>query len=239
MKMTDLNNIGEKNLYNIGEKNYEVWFPPSGNLWSERRLKELTRNEALELWKECPAAEISELVGEYKGFHPTAGEEERQKATAGFHYDEYSPNGYWLGKAFWPLSKTKGVGYNRFRLPDGSVQRYARFATEMGTSLIDGKPSLLMYYSAYRMKNPWGAPPPRPDNLEEVPEENSCKCDVRKLADGVYLAISHIIKPDGSGTRTNPLIEDDIEFMAGNSVWALVGPIGEYVRADNPTEELI
>jgi len=60
-------------------------------------------------------------------------------------YNEDGPLGYWLGKAYSPLSHTTGDGHNCWRRADGTVDRYMRFATEMGNSLIDGKPALMIY----------------------------------------------------------------------------------------------
>jgi hypothetical protein len=181
--------------------------------WTRENIMELTGEEIFELWKQCPAAEMTELVGEFDGLVPNVGDEERQRRTAEIMYNENSPTGYWLGKAYWPLSKTKGDGYNRYRRPGGRIERYMRFATEMGTSLIDGKPSLMMYYGAY--------------HLRLLPEgmENTLTDEIRKLSDGIYLGMGTVKMPDGS--RSEP----------GHFV--LVGPVGEYSRADNPTEELI
>ena len=181
--------------------------------WTEEKVLALTRDEVLELWGECPAVEMAELCGEYKGLVPNAGNEEAQKATAKHMYNEAGPLGYWLGKAYSPLSHTKGDGYNCWRRPGGKVERYMRFATEMGTSLIDGKPSLMMYYGAYRHRF--------------VPEgkENTLVDEIRKLADGVYLGVGTNAMPDGS--RTPP------------GHFALIGPIGKWVAVDDFTEELI
>jgi hypothetical protein len=181
--------------------------------WTEEKLMALTRDEVIELWKQCPAVEMTELVGEFTGLIPNAGDEERQKRTAEVMYNENSRTGYWLGKAFWPLSKTRGDGYNRYRWPGGRVERYMRFATEMGTSLIDGKPALMMYYGAYHLR------------LLPEGQENTLTDEIRKLTDGIYLGVGTSKLPDGS--RSEP------------GHFALVGPVGEYVRADNPTEELI
>ena len=180
--------------------------------WTRENIMELTRDEVIELWKQCPAVEMTELVGEFDGLIPNAGDEERQKRTAEVMYNENSRTGYWLGKAFWPLSKTRGDGYNRYRWPGGRIERYMRFGTEMGTSLIDGKPSLIMHYGAYHLR------------LLPEGQENRLVDEIRKLADGIYLGVGTTELPDGS--RSEP----------GHFV--LAGPVGEYVRADNPTEEL-
>ena len=180
--------------------------------WTAEKVIELTRDEILELWGECPAVDMAELNGEYTGLIPNAGNEEAQKRTAAVMYNEEGPLGYWLGKAYTPLSKTKGDGYNMWRRPGGKVERYMRFATEMGTSLIDGKSSFMMYYGAYRHRF--------------VPEgkENALVDEIRKLADGIYLGVGTSELPDGS--RTPP------------GHFALVGPINRWVGVDDPTTEL-
>jgi hypothetical protein len=189
--------------------------------WSKEEVLALTREDVLKLWGECPAVEMAELCGEYTGLVPNAGDEKAQKRTAAVMYD--SSLGYWLGKAFCPLSHTRGDGYNSYRQPDGTVNRFMRFATEMGTSLIDGKPALMMYYGAYR---PTFAYPSRLKGPLSLPEgsESSLTDEIRKLADGVYLGVGSVKMPDGA--RSEP----------GHFV--LMGPVGQWIGADDLTDEL-
>jgi len=179
--------------------------------WTEEKIMSLTREEVLELWGQAPAVEMAELCGEYNGLIPNAGDEKAQKATAGVMYNEKSATGYWLGKAYSPLSHTKGDGYNRYRRPDGTIHRFMRFGTEMGTSLIDGKPALMMYYGAYQLKLLQG-------------RENTLVDEIRKLTDGVYLGVGTSALPDGK--RSQP----------GHFV--LVGPVGQWIGVDDYREEL-
>jgi|TARA_Y100000310_G_scaffold279711_2_gene298998 hypothetical protein len=189
--------------------------------WSERKILALTSEEVLKMWGECPAVEMAELCGEYKGLVPNAGDEKAQRRTAAVMYD--SPLGYWLGKSFCPLSHSRGDGYNRYRQPDGTVNRFMRFATEMGTSLIDGRPALMMYYGAYlptfayrsRLKGPLSLPEGSESTLTD---------EIRKLADGVYLGVGTVEMPDG--TRSQP----------GHFV--LMGPAGQWIGADDLRDEL-
>ena len=181
--------------------------------WTEEKVMALTRDEVLELWGECPAVEMAELCGEYKGVIPNAGNEEAQKATAKTMYNEDGPLGYWLGKAYSPLSHSKGDGYNRWRRPGGKVDRYMRFSTEMGTSLIDGKPALMMYYGAYRHR------------FIAEGKKNALVDEIRKLADGIYLGVGTSEMPDGS--RTPP------------GHFALIGPDEKWLGVDDFSEELI
>ncbi len=181
--------------------------------WTEEKIMSLTRDEVLELWGKCPAVDMAELYGEFNGLIPNAGNEVAQKATAKVMYNEEGPLGYWLGKAYTPLSHTSGDGYNRWRRPGGNVDRDMRFSTEIGDSLIDGKPALMMYYGAY--------------HHQFIPEgqENTLVDEIRKLADGFYLGVGTTETKDGS--RSAP----------GHFV--LVGPVGKYLAPDDATKELI
>ena len=180
--------------------------------WTRESVMELTRDEVIALWHEAPAAEMAELVGEFEGLIPNAGDEERQKRTAEVMYNENGPLGYWLGKAYFPLSHSKGDGYNRWRRPGGTVERNLRFSTEMGTSVIDGKPSLLMYYGAYA-------------RAEKRDEPSTLVDEIRKLADGIFLGMGTVENEDG--TRSDP----------GHFVMA--GPVAPWVGVDDPTAELL
>ena len=174
----------------------------------------LTRDEVIKMWKAAPAVEMAELCGEYKGLIPNAGNEEAQKATAKVMYNEDSRTGYWLGKAFSPLSHTKGDGYNRYRRKDGTIHRFMRFATEMGDSLIDGKPSLIMHYGAYQLQ-----PPLIPKGVE-----NKLMDEIRKLTDGFYLGVGTVPLPDGKRSELGHFV--------------LMGPVGQWIGVDDYREEL-
>lgn len=181
--------------------------------WTKEDVMKLGREEVIELWRQCPAANVTELVGEFDGRVPVGEDEEAQiRLDESILFDETGAHGYWLGKAFWPLSKTRGDGYNRVRRTGGKIEYYLRFATEIGMSLIDGKLSLLMRYGAYH------------NRLTPKGKENDLVDEIRKLDDGIYLGLGTRENPDGS--RTQP----------GHFV--LFGPVGEYRRADHPTEEL-
>lgn len=195
--------------------------------WTRENIMELTKEEVFELWKQCPAAQVTELIGEFDGLIPNAGDEEAQKRTAATMYDENSRSGYWLGKAFWPLSKTKGDGYNRYRHAGGRIEYYMRFATEMGTSLIDGKPSMLMYYGAYHVRL--------------IPEEleNTLIDEIRKLDDRIYIGMGTSGITEAVKKLVPQLANLPIGARTPPGHFVLVGPTGEYRHADNPTEELI
>jgi hypothetical protein len=178
-----------------------LWVAPSGNAaapeapvasgvavdetseWTLERVLALSRDEIIALWKAAPAADMAELNGHYMGLVPNAGDPERRAATDARMYDENSDIGFWLGKAYQPTTATTGEGYNRWRYPGGKVVRNMQFATEMGTSLIDGKPSLLMYYGAYN-------------------DESTLIDEIRKLDDYVYLGVGTTEREDGG--RSEP-----------------------------------
>ena len=180
-------------------------------VWTRERVLGLSREELIALWSAAPAVDMAELNGEYEGLVPNAGDPEAEARVAEVMYNENSAIGYWLGKAYTPLTETTGDGYNRWRRPGGNVERNIRFGTEMGPSLIDGKPALLMYYGAYVRAD---GSHPRSALVDEI----------RKLADGVYLGMGTTKESDGS--RSQP------------GHFAMVGPVGPYVGVDDPDAEI-
>ena len=145
--------------------------------WSMEQLLALDHDAVLALWKTLPAVPMAELDGHYQGLVPNGGDLDRQASTADFMYNESSARGYWLGKAYKPLTATTGEGYNRWRFAGGKVVRNLRFGTEMGTSLIDGKPAFLMHYSAFN--------------------DTTLIDEIRKLDDNVYLGMGTTETEDG------------------------------------------
>jgi hypothetical protein len=166
-----------------GKKDKEASMPvtPSGN-WSMEKILSMDRAQFLEIWKKLPAADMREMNGHYQGLVPNAGHAKQQKDTTDYMYNQDSTRGYWLGKAYKAHSDTKGEGYNRWRFEGGKVVRNGRFGTEMGKSLIDGKPALLMYYSAFNK------------NTTLVDE-------IRKLDEYVYVGVG--TSDLGDGKRSN------------------------------------
>jgi hypothetical protein len=157
---------------------FEASFPITSN-WSVERLLSMTKEETIELWGGLPAVTLEELQGHFTGLIPNAGSAERQASALAFMYDEASVRGYWLGKAYRKTGPNAGEGYNRWRLPGGKIERRSRFITEIGKSFFDGKPSLLMYYGAYRADAP------------------SFVDEVRKLDDYIYVGLGSILSAEG------------------------------------------
>lgn len=183
--------------------------------WTVEEVMALNREQAVELWKTLPAPDFGELDGEYTGHVPYGDNEEVRKAKAEFFFDESSPIGYWLGKAYKATSDLKGEGYNLWRRPGRKVERNLRFATELGVSAIDGRPSLIMYYRAFN--TPMGAV----DLVDEI----------RKLEDGLYLGIytTKVTVPGFSTMKGGERSEVDR--------FALTGPIGAWVGVDDEHPE--
>ena len=176
--------------------------------WTIERLVEIGQDEAFELGKDLPAVDINELDGEYAGYVPTGTDEELRKRVDEIQFNESSVKGYWLGKAYKALSATKGAGYNHWRRLGGKVERSIQFTTEIRTSYIDGKPSLMMKYSPFNNRN-------APSDLTD---------EIRKLDDGLYIGAATTKLPDD--TRTAP------------DLFILTGPIGKWVGVDDEEAEL-
>ncbi len=159
-------------------ENVEASSYPITETWSVEKLLALSRDEIVALWKGLDPPEFTELDGHYMGLVPNAGDPVTQKATGSFMYNENSLIGYWLGKAYKPTTATEGEGYNRWRKPGGKVVRNMQFSTDMGKSLIDGKPSFMMYYGAYN---------PASTLIDEL----------RKLDDYIYIGMGTTELEDG------------------------------------------
>ena len=184
---------------------------PLTEKWSIEKLLSLSKEQVIAIWKTLDPPQFSELDGHYMGVIPNAGDPATQEATGDVMYNENSRIGFWLGKAYKPTSATKGEGYNRWRLPNDTIIINQRFGTELGKSLIDGRPSFMMYYGHFRH--------------ELIPKgtENTLTDEIRKLDDNIYIGMGTVKLEDGS--RSNP----------GHFV--LVGPTDSWVGVPDPTME--
>lgn len=188
----------------------EASFPITRN-WSMEQLLALTKAEAIKLWSDAPAVTLDELQGHFMGIIPNAGDPEFQEYVRGYMYDEDQRQGYWLGKAYRKTGQNQGEGYNNYRMPDGTIERKLRFTTAIANSYFDGKPSLMMYYGAYR-----------PDDPTFVDE-------IRKLEDRIYLGVgSRLI--DGKRDPGHFMLVGPIDRWIG-------GAIGELVPGFVPPEK--
>ncbi len=180
----------------------------STDTWTIEKVMALGPEETIELWKTLPAPDFQEMAGEYAGHVPDGGDEKVRARVAEVMFNESSALGFWLGKAYKSLSPTTGEGYNSFRKPGDRVVRNVRFGTEPGTSLIDGKPALIMHYGDFN------SPVGKADLTDEI----------RKLDEGLYLGVGTTANPDGT--------------RAHFGHFALSGPMGEWVGVDDEGAEL-
>src|SRR5437899_4584582 len=93
---------------------------PSGK-WTLEKILALTGEEAVALWRSLPSPTLEEMNGPYMGLGAYADNPERQVGFAKSMLNEHSRLGYWLGKAFHPVSATDGEGYNRWRYPGNKI----------------------------------------------------------------------------------------------------------------------
>ena len=150
--------------------------------WTLEKLLALTPAEGLELWSKASPPTIGEMNGHYMGLGPNATDPAYQKGYAAYMFDEHSVRGYWLGKAFHPLTATTGEGYNRWRYPGQKIVRNLHIATHIGPSLIDGKPSYLLDYTVYN-------------------KGSTLIDELRKIDDDIYFGMATTVGKDGKRTR--------------------------------------
>ncbi len=151
--------------------------------WTLERVLDMSRDEIIALWETSPAPDFTKFKGHFMGLVPNAGDETRRMATDARMFDESSELGYWLGKAYKPTTATTGEGYNRWRFASGEIVRNLRFGTAAGTSLIDGKPALMMYYGHYD-------------------EDSTLIDEIRQLSHDVFLGMGTTETEDGG--RSEP-----------------------------------
>ncbi len=175
--------------------------------WTVKKLKQMSRDELLELYKTLPAPSFEEMDGEFDGHTLDTGSE------LGNQYSEWIMNktamGVWKGKAYTPKTSTIGEGYNRYVI-DGKEKHHLRFGTDMSVSLFDEKPTFRMRYAAFKNLSA------RNDLIDEI----------RKLDDGIYLCTGAALDKDGNRGRptpfclTGPIREYDheTEFYFGDEI---------------------
>ncbi len=141
---------------------------PSTEDLTLERLRHRTEAELTALWSASPAPTLEEVHGEYQSAMPMPFARRHDD----FHH-AYGL-GEWIGKAFAPIPNGafSGQGYN-LCIKDGTVQRWMRFGTRIDSSIVDGRPALMMHYSAF-------------DNLCAEPDLVD---EIRKLRDGLFIAV--------------------------------------------------
>ncbi|HMN43759.1 MAG TPA: hypothetical protein PKE27_04270 [Povalibacter sp.] len=154
--------------------------------WTMEKLNALTQEEGIALWRTLPAPTLEEMNGHYTGLGPGADDPAYQKGYADYMFNEKSVRGYWLGKAFHPLTASTGEGYNRWRFPGGRIERNLRMATSVRPSIIDGKPAYVLDYGAFN--------------------KTTLFDELRKLEDGIYIGTATVARPDGTRSKLDMFI---------------------------------
>lgn len=175
-------------------------------LWTLERLRSLTEPELIEIWRGLPVPTVEEMNGEFQGALPVP----MSITHAEFH--KVNGPGEWIGKAYTPTpyGEHDGQGHNIFFTPE-KVHRSLRFAWDIGPSLIDGRPALMMYYSVF----------------QHMVTEFELIDEIRKVEDGLYVCIAH------TGVATDlfgPLLENG---RSSPTAFALRGPFGPWKGADD------
>lgn len=165
-------------------------------------LKQRSRKELKKLFWSLPVPSVSEIHGEYAGILLNQGNRVTSALTRFFVNKE----GFWLGKAFEPMSDSKGRGYNIFRTRKG-IRRSLRMHThhrEIETEIDPEKDS-----ETHRLTIEYG----------EVNDGlvGSIVDELRRVAPGLFLGIGEV----AFGGRVLPRISRKVMF-------AMVGPVGEF-----------
>jgi hypothetical protein len=175
-------------------------------------LAALPREVQIEVFLGLPPPAAEDFQGEFVGRSPAylAGDTDAYYREIGL--------GAWLGKGYLieGHGRWSGHGYNLWGGDGSGVKRCMRFGWEMGRSVIDGGPCLLMHYRAFA--NAFG--------------EFDLVDEIRRVDDGVYLGLAMTREPtplcpepDGPEGRTQP------------STFFLSGPSRPWVGSDDPAAE--
>ncbi len=114
------------------------------------KLKELSYEELMDLYKSLPSADFKEMDGEYDSAMVGFSSERKEKLSLWWLYN--TKKGYWLGKAFTPSpnnSEPPGEGYNRWKI-EGKEVHHMRFLTDMPESLVDDKITFRLKYASFK-----------------------------------------------------------------------------------------
>ena len=172
--------------------------------YSLEQLLAMGRQEIIDTWGALPAVSLDELQGHFMGLVPNGDDPKRQAETASRMYNENSGKGFWLGKAYRKTGDNEGEGYNRRRLPGGRIVLLGRFTTEVGPGLIDGRPSLLMYYGSYHAESP------------------SFVDEIRKLDDYIYMGVGSSLSADGTRSPGHFILQGPTDEWVGGASGELV-----------------
>ena len=157
-------------------------------------LKSLSRKEIKQLFRTLPVPDVSEFHGEFQGILLNQGNALTTATTRFFVNKE----GYWLGKAFEPVTEDMGRGYNIFRTRHG-IRRCLRMHIRLREA-EDGQKRLAIEYDALN------------DGLV-----GRIYDDMRRLAPGVFLGIGTV----PLGGALFPKLRRKVTFC-------MAGPVAEF-----------
>ncbi|MFX1326364.1 MAG: hypothetical protein ACFE8N_15550 [Promethearchaeota archaeon] len=138
--------------------------------WSLEKVKRLSYQELMELYKSLPSTDMQEMDGDYDSSMVGYVNEKQERSSRWWLYE--TERGYWLGKSFTPKQETQGEGYNRWEI-EGKEVHHMRFLTDIAESLVDGEPTFRLKYASF--KNDGG--------IVDMTDE------VRRLKKGLYLCV--------------------------------------------------
>jgi hypothetical protein len=114
--------------------------------WTIDRLKLLSISEIEKLYRTLPAPSIEEMRGEYRGGYIGCDQFISNQI---WKLSAWNPlMGFWQGKAFEPLSRTEGRGFNITKKFGRTIRKWP-MRTTMSASFIDGNDVFLLDYPFY------------------------------------------------------------------------------------------
>lgn len=174
--------------------------------WTAEDLRPLDREGLMAAFRQLPAPHAEAMTGEFASTLPDYSNAQWRGAMAALGKD------YWLGKSYLPepFRGHRGHGLNSYRRGDGSIRRLSRFVWDIGPSVVDARPSLVMRYAAF---GNWGG---SHDLIDEI----------RMAGADTYLGLYHTRAPVPGFTPRPGNGRSGIEFFI------LSGPIGPFFSAD-------
>ncbi len=140
--------------------------------WTLDRLNSLSIPEIEKLYRTLEAPSIEEMRGEYRGGYIGAGHIITDLIWKSVAWNPLM--GIWQGKAFEPVSRTEGRGFNVTRRSGRTVRKWP-MRTTMSASFIDGGAVFLLDYPFYSSLA----------GLAKMTDE------IRKINEKLYLGIGH------------------------------------------------
>lgn len=144
-------------------------------------IKKLGKAEIFQLYYAADVPSFENVRGEYAAVTVDVG---IMASSAAYFTHHFFGPGRWEGKAFHPVLKDKGYGYNIFKDADGKRYRTRKMDTAIGPSDYDGKPAFKLNYGAY--------------NAGTV---QSMRDEIRKINDNLFLGLGYMAL---GGGKINP-----------------------------------